>query len=143
VSATEISAFSGPLPPPEILLRYGDVYNGCARDIVEMARTQAQHRQTLEQTKLKGDLSAEKRGQIYAAGIAIVAILCGTYLAATGKPTTGLVTILGTVGSLVGVFLFGRLSQSRERREKLRALEEAASQKRIARYGDGPKDEGG
>ena len=39
---------SGPLPDPETLIKYNQVYPDLAKEIVEMAKKQSEHRQYLE-----------------------------------------------------------------------------------------------
>src|SRR5258708_6290391 len=46
--------YSGPLPPPEMLVGYNDAFPGCAERIVAMAERQSQHRQDMEKTDLHG-----------------------------------------------------------------------------------------
>ena len=46
--------YSGPLPPPEMLVQYNGAFPGCAERIVAMAERQSQHRQDLEKTDLHG-----------------------------------------------------------------------------------------
>lgn len=41
---SRVEAFSGPLPPPEVLRGYNDVLPGAAERIFTMAEAQAEHR---------------------------------------------------------------------------------------------------
>lgn len=42
------SKFSGPLPHPDILAKYEEVYPGAASKIFQMAEEQAEHRRKME-----------------------------------------------------------------------------------------------
>jgi uncharacterized membrane protein len=53
VSAT-ISAFQGPLPPPDVLERYNLVVPNGAERIMAMAESQVHHRQKLESIVVSG-----------------------------------------------------------------------------------------
>src|SRR5690606_22269969 len=44
----QISSFTGPLPPPEILKSYDSIVDGAASRIIKMAEIQADHRRALE-----------------------------------------------------------------------------------------------
>lgn len=106
--------FSGPLPPPEVLVRYNEAVPDGANRIIKMAESQAVHRQELEKTALKAQISSEKRGQWLGFFIALAFIAGGVYLIATGKSTAGLTVIGCDLAALVGVFVYGKRSQSKE-----------------------------
>ena len=76
VSAS-ISAFQGPLPPPELLERYSQIVPNGADRIVAMAESQLQHRQSLESAVVNGNVAAQSRGQIMGFILGLVAILGG------------------------------------------------------------------
>jgi uncharacterized membrane protein len=44
VATATVSKYSGILPPPELLAKYNNAYDGCARDIVDMAKKQQEAR---------------------------------------------------------------------------------------------------
>lgn len=115
-----LAAFSGPLPPPEILKQYDEVFAGCAERIVVMAERQSTHRQSLETTVIKGGSRNETLGLIGAAVLGITAIICGYLLVEHGKDAQGFSVILGTIGTLAGIFIWGRHRQEKERKEKLK-----------------------
>ncbi len=46
------SEFSGPLPHPEILAKYENVFPGAAERIFQMAENQANHRRSMEKDSL-------------------------------------------------------------------------------------------
>ena len=62
-------------------------------------------------------------GQIFGLIVALMAIGSGVYLISIGKDTGGLVAILATLASLVGVFIYGKHKQAEERRQKREAFE--------------------
>ena len=129
---TTISArFQGPLPPPEMLARYNDVAPNGADRVIAMAETQVQHRQSLELAVITGNLENEKRGQIFAFILGLVAIVGGIGLIAFGKDTQGLVAIISTLTALAGVFAYGRWQQAQERQRKRAEAREAAAQPRL------------
>lgn len=74
------SEFSGPLPPPEVLAKYEDVFPGAAERIFQMAENQAQHRRSLERISLKLASRDSLLGIITGFIIAIAGIAGGIYI---------------------------------------------------------------
>jgi uncharacterized membrane protein len=100
----EAAAFSGPLPPPEILARYNDALPDGADRIVKLAEEQSKHRRLME-----------SRGQVFAFTLALVAILAGVGLILDGKSAEGLVPLIGAIGGLVGIFVYGEVRAHKAR----------------------------
>ena len=121
-----ISAFQGPLPPPEMLARYNEVIPNGAERVVAMAESQLRHRQELEGAVVHGNVSAERRGQNYAFILGLAALIGGIGLIAFNKSAEGLAAIITAFASLAGVFIYGRWQQQREREQKRKEAREAA-----------------
>lgn len=115
-------AFSGPIPPPALLQQYNQIIPNGADRIMQMAERQSAHRESLELMVVTGNVKAQTRGTLYAFIICMVVILGGLWLLYTGKSIVGLVTILGSLATLAGVFIVGRSKQAQERNKKSRAL---------------------
>jgi len=130
VSAS-ISAFQGPLPPPEMLERYNQVVPNGADRIVGMAETQLRHRQGLESTVVNGNVTSQKPGQVFAFILGFIAIVGGIVLIGIDKNTQGLAAIITAFVALAGVFVYGRWEQERERERKRREAREAAENPRL------------
>jgi uncharacterized membrane protein len=120
--------FSGPLPPPELLIKYNDAIPGGAERILAMAESQSQHRQVLEKKVIEANCSAQRNGSILGFLICIAAIASGTFLIYTGKSAEGLVPIIGALGGLVAVFVIGKNQQKKELDQKTTAITTTASQ---------------
>lgn len=120
ITKAEVHAvsFTGPIPPPEALAAYDQICPGAADRIIGMAERQATHRQSLEKTAIQGNVSHAKLGQIFGFILGMVALLGGIYLLATGKSAEGYATVLGTLGTLAGIFVYGRRRQEQEREQK-------------------------
>ncbi|MGH2625586.1 MAG: DUF2335 domain-containing protein [Anaerolineales bacterium] len=116
-----LEQFTGPLPPPEVLIRYNDAFPGCAERIVAMAESQVSHRQGLEARTLNGKLSNERTGQWMAFVLAGIGIVGSIVLMALGRWGEGSTVLLTTVVSLVGIFIWGRRRQGAELKEKAQA----------------------
>jgi uncharacterized membrane protein len=98
-------AFSGPLPPPEILAQYNHAAPEGGNRIMKMAEDQSAHRRQIE-----------RRGQIFAFLLAFLAIAGGIGLIADGKSAEGLVPLVAALGGLLGVFIYGEIQSRKERR---------------------------
>ena len=99
------AGFAGPLPPPEMLAEYDAVLPGGADRIVSMAEDQSAHRRRME-----------SRGQMFGFVLALVAILGGIGLILDGKSTAGLVPLVGALGGLAGIFVYGEVRARQTRR---------------------------
>ncbi|HVT44332.1 MAG TPA: DUF2335 domain-containing protein [Thermoanaerobaculia bacterium] len=106
VARVEGTVFQGPLPPPEILVRYNDAVPDGAERIIKMAERNQEHRQRLEGAVVPSRAKSELRGQIFGFIIAMAAIGCGTYLIAIDKDTQGLAIVIADIIALVGLFLY-------------------------------------
>ena len=101
-----------------MLARYNQVFPGCAERIVAMAESQSAHRQRLEAAHLAGSQKSERRGQTLGFTLGLIAIVGGIVLIALDKAVAGLVSIIVALGSLAGVFVYGRWAQKQERQQK-------------------------
>ncbi len=110
--------FRGPLPPPEILQAYNKALPNGAERIVAMAERQSAHRQEIEKTVVKGNAAVQKFGVVAALLITLTTVGLGFLLINNDKDASGLAVSISSLACLVGVFIYGRRSQERERAEK-------------------------
>jgi uncharacterized membrane protein len=108
-------SFSGPLPPPEMLRKFDEVVPGAAERIIKMAEEQSAHRKDLEKKVIESDISRSKWWQVLGFVIAIVGLIASAYIAIYGNAIAGSVLGVGTLASLVGVFMYGATIRSKER----------------------------
>lgn len=114
-----------PLPPPGMMAEYERVLPGISDRMVRRMESQSEHRQSLETTALHANIANEKRGQIIAGLLALIAILASFYLIATGRDRYGIYIFITTFASLVVVFIVGKVQQSKElarRRKEMKEL---------------------
>ena len=83
-----------------------------------MAEEQAAHRRALESRVVAGNLAAERRGQVSALVLTLVAIVGGVWLIYQGKDAGGLTAIISALAGLVVAFVYGRRKDAEERRRK-------------------------
>jgi uncharacterized membrane protein len=88
-----------------------------------MAESQAMHRQTIERAVIEGNIKAQSRAQRYGLIIILSVVGIGAWLMSQGKDAYGFGAIVGSLGTLIGVFMWGRYRQERERKEKAQQFE--------------------
>jgi uncharacterized membrane protein len=113
----------GPIPPPDMVADYEEILPGAARYFFGGFERQATHRQSMEMAVLQANVSNEKVGMWLAFALAVLMIVCGTFLIHEDKNPQGLAMIGGTVVTLCGVFVYSRRRDRRELRGKDPAFE--------------------
>lgn len=101
-----------------MLIKYNEAFPGCAERIVAMAERQATHRQEIEKFAIHSNGKREFTGQIFGLIVSLTAIVGGVYLIMLDKSAAGLASIIGTVGALATVFVYGKYSQKKELERK-------------------------
>lgn len=120
LSRTEARAFSGPIPPPELLLKYNEIIPGGAERILKMAENQSIHRQCIEKWAVIGGTILSYFGVLCAACIALGALYFGTKLIQNGYVISGSVLGGGGLTGLVAAFIYGTRSRREERQQRER-----------------------
>ena len=106
VHAVEFTAYSGPIPPPDLLQRFDEIYPGAAQQILDDFVQESAHRRDMERKVVTAESFKEICGSIFAGLIGISGVGGGIWLAHEGRATGGLSSILATLASLVGVYLY-------------------------------------
>ena len=101
-------AYSGPIPDPDSLAKYEQIQPGFAERIMKMAEDEALHRRANENRIIKNATQTAITGIIFAfisiimfGGIIVYAISQNSNVAALG-------TVIATLASLAGIFVFFR-----------------------------------
>ena len=110
--------YAGPLPSPALLKQFDDVVPGAAERIIKMAEEQEKHRQQLESLVIKNDTLKSLLGTIFGFIIAAGGFGGGLYAAFTGQPFFGGSVSIATLGSVVGVFIYGTKTRERSIKEQ-------------------------
>lgn len=74
------SQFSGPLPPPEILIKYNDAVPDAAERILSMAEREAAHRHAKENKQTETDSRDSLLGIIFAFVLGCLPMILGTVI---------------------------------------------------------------
>ncbi|EIK4807922.1 DUF2335 domain-containing protein [Vibrio parahaemolyticus] len=120
LQVTTQTHFSGPLPPPDIMKGYEDICPGAARDILDMAKNDAEHIRQMQKGALRGNTIETVLGIISGLIISLSAIGAITYAAVSGQPVTA--GVVGSVAVLAGVFMRKKVT-----RPKVSKIEESDS----------------
>lgn len=110
--------YSGPIPHPDLFAKYEETLPGSADRILGMAEKQAKHRQELEKAVVFSGVRDSRRGQYFAFIIGVIGIVGGFILILFNKNAFGIATIITSLTALTGVFVYGRISEKKERLEK-------------------------
>jgi uncharacterized membrane protein len=115
----QMSAFSSPFPPPDLLEGYEKVKKGLSGCVIELITTEAAqrrklqedeaiHRRKLEESDqnakhqdMRAGRSSERVGQIFALLVCLFIVGCGTFVILKGQPIAG--TILGSGAAILGL----------------------------------------
>ncbi|MFH1187948.1 MAG: DUF2335 domain-containing protein [bacterium] len=109
--------FSGPLPHPFILQEYDKIIPGAAERILKMAEEQSKHRKTLEVKVIESDINNSKLGLIFGLIIGLAGIGGSVVASIYGRQIISGILGVGTIGSLVGVFVYGSQQRKNERED--------------------------
>lgn len=122
ISRAEMT-YSGPLPLPQHLERYEDVCPGAADRIIAMAEGQSKHRQEIEKEVIRTNGRNSTLGVCIGGIVAVLAIICGTYIIESGNEISGYVTMFVPLSALIGVFVYGKYANKKELIEKQKLIE--------------------
>ena len=103
-------SWSGPLPPPDVLLEYNFVENGAER-IFRMAERQSEHRMRMEDKALDSDNSILTRGQWFGLIVVLAVLGLAGYMAYLGATAAAAAVVAIDVVGLAAVFVYSRLSR--------------------------------
>ncbi len=91
-----------------MLEKYKDIDPKLVETITQMAVEQQAHRHKLESRDQKIYPFLYIFGQLLGTIIGFIALLGGFYLLYSGKTIEGYTTLVGTVGTLVGVYIYNK-----------------------------------
>jgi uncharacterized membrane protein len=110
----EFMAFSGPLPPPDLLVQYNAALPGLAERVIAAWERQGNHRQHLERVVIEGDTRRAYLGIASALVISVIVLLIAYALIETGHDWAGAALGLGELAALTGTFIYGTQQRQRE-----------------------------
>jgi uncharacterized membrane protein len=108
----------GPIPDPETIQRLAEIYPDAPRMIFEDFHAQSAHRRDLERMVVTTKNMLALRGQIIGGILGALGLIGSLIVAGVGHGWAGFGIAMGSLVSLVSVFVFGREQEKRERLEK-------------------------
>ena len=118
VHSVEFSAYSGPLPHPDILRSFEEIVPGAAQRIFVQFEEQSTHRRTMEADVISSGAFSQRIGSISASLIGLIGVGGGLWLAHEVKSLVGLTALFGTLTGLITTYLYKRKRQDQERDNK-------------------------
>lgn len=121
----------GPLPHPRILEGYETTCPGAADRIIKMAEKQQEHRMSMEKSVVSAGNRDSKLGIICGTIVCLAVIIAGVIMTfVADSAAVGAFLSLSGLGSLVGTFIYGTRSNSKERVKKAQNKKTSSERKK-------------
>jgi uncharacterized membrane protein len=101
-------AFSGPLPPPEMLSAYERALPTSAERILKMAELEQAHMHSLERSDMDARTRIAQRGQVLAFTLGMSGTVGGIVLSFFDKSIAGFGVFFTSLATLAGVYFHGQ-----------------------------------
>lgn len=105
-------AYSGPLPPPSWVEHYAEIQSDFPERILSLTEREAAHRHEIQRDLADSTIRDTRRGQVFGLVVACAVLLVAALALTLDHPLVAGILGGGTLVSLVGVFVYGRSSQS-------------------------------
>ncbi|WP_164505112.1 DUF2335 domain-containing protein [Companilactobacillus hulinensis] len=103
ISIITSTHFSGPIPRPEILKKYGEIVPEAPRKIIDNSINEAEHRRKFDDMALNATVHENNKRLNLATLVCMTMIICGTVLILNNHEITGGLlagtTLLGVLGT--------------------------------------------
>lgn len=123
--------FNGPLPHPEILRQYEEIQPGFAKEIMQMAVNEQEHRHKMDNMIIESETSLNSgqleiirasiklktRLQLFGFFSTILLVLVGTLCIFLDKNAGSIVPFILAIGSFCWTMFYGKKQESEEREE--------------------------
>jgi uncharacterized membrane protein len=101
-----ITTFTGPLPPPEILREYEQIWPGFTGKHFEYIERQAAHRQAIERDVIKAKIKHEATGQFMAFTLALTTFGVAAFALYLHQLTFGGTIMSVDAVAIIGMFIY-------------------------------------
>ncbi len=112
VNHVKASAFSGPLPPPDIMEGYNNIVPNAAERIITVFESEVKHRHDLERKQVEDENQDRIRahrlimlGQVMGFILAVAFIASGTFLIFHNKQVSGTIVSTTAMLGIIAAFL--------------------------------------
>ena len=100
----KLEIYQGDLPHPSILEGYNALYPEAAKKIIAHGIAETEYRREQERKFLSAQIAERKRGQYLGFVLALLMILCGSYMILNGHTVAGSVLSGITAVGIIGLF---------------------------------------
>lgn len=119
LTRTHVERFVGPLPPPEILIKYEQAFRGAADRIIAMAENQSKHRQKLENKVISSNVANERISMILSFVLTIIFMIIGAILIFYNKQiVVGYLSLFAPTVFHGGNYIYRKYMEKEELKEK-------------------------
>lgn len=108
IISTLQAEFSGPVPPPGMLAGYDKAISNGAERLFRQFELESEHRRSLERAKSR----RLTLGLVFAAAFVIGGLAASVWLMAQNQAPWGVVTLIGVLATVAGVFIYGPQGRS-------------------------------
>lgn len=105
ISQFQAQLYEGPIPPPGLLREFDELVPGSAKQIIDNAHAQSEHRRAMERGILDHESRSTSRGQWFAFLIALSILAISVFLISQGKSLEGLALLAVEVGGIIFAFV--------------------------------------
>jgi uncharacterized membrane protein len=107
----QFASYSGPIAHPTLVKEYEAILPGAAERILAMAETEGNHRRQQEAKVIDCEVKCKTTGLWLGFLIGLVAVAGSCAVAIFSSPAAGAALGIGSIASLVGVFVYGSRKQ--------------------------------
>ena len=100
----KLEIYQGDLPHPSILEGYNALYPEAVKKIIDNGIAETEYRREQERKFLSAQIAERKRGQYLGFVLALLMILCGSYMILNGHTVAGSVLSGITAVGIIGLF---------------------------------------
>lgn len=120
VGFAESKIYRGPIPPPEYLEAYEKIVPGSAKEILDMARKQQEHRMSCERIIIDHDIRVENRGQWMGLGLGGLCIAGSFFTACLGYTSLASLFAVPALLGVISVFVLKQIPDLFKKRDDKR-----------------------
>jgi len=103
----QFASYSGPIAHPALVREYEAILPGAAERILTMAEAEGNHRRQQESKVINCEVKCKATGLWLGFVIGLVAVAGSCAVAIFSSPAAGAALGIGSIASLVGVFVYG------------------------------------
>ena len=107
ISVTTVRSHIGPLPPPEVIRGYVDIYPGAASQLFQGLEAEQTHRHNLENKALDADIGDSKRKDVISFITALIGLMVAGFCIQSGATAIGAI-LAGAIVLGGAAIWFGR-----------------------------------